>query len=62
MNEPQISTEVCEHCDTTRALCLEWKLLGYVACCPECTHAKRQTPLASPGKPPPDPPDAPHAD
>ena len=32
---------ICRHCDTPAAMCLYWKINGYVACCPECTHGQK---------------------
>lgn len=32
------SDAVCRHCGSSKALCLEYKLTGAAACCPECNH------------------------
>jgi uncharacterized protein YbbK (DUF523 family) len=33
--------DACQYCGTAQPMCLYWKMHGYVACCPECTHGRR---------------------
>jgi hypothetical protein len=29
---------VCQNCGCAQAMCLYYKIHGYIACCPECQH------------------------
>lgn len=31
----------CENCGCAGPMCFYWKMHGYVACCPECTHGRK---------------------
>jgi hypothetical protein len=48
--EPKL---LCSGCGCSKALCLEYKLNGAVACCPDCNHwpESASVPLAEPGVP-----------
>jgi len=41
---PQLTHDepmLCGGCDAAMAMCVYWKMHGYVACCPECTHGQK---------------------